>query len=203
MFTRKNLDQTLRDLGAKPSEAIFTELYQAHTDKSRFYHNDQHISECLSHFQKLRRSADHPAEIEIAFWFHDAVYDTRANDNEERSADWAKAFLTISGVNQVSIERVVSMIIATKTHETDDTDSEILVDIDLGILGASEEAFERYDAAIRSEFHWVPLDQYVQGRAQVLQHFLDRDYIYKTAFFRTNHEQQARSNIARKINQLW
>lgn len=206
MFTREHLNQTLIALGAKLSDQtanqLFTELHQAHTHEARFYHNEQHISECLSQFQKLRALAERPAEIEIAFWFHDAVYDTKANDNEARSAEWAERVLSSLGVGAASIARVVAMILATKTHETDDTDSALLVDIDLGILGASEAAFQCYDEAIRSEFHWVPWVQYKRARAAVLQGFLNRAFIYQTDYFKTHHEQQARSNLERKVRQL-
>ena len=98
--------------------------------------------------------------------------------------------------------RVVAMINATKSHKTYDTDSALLVDIDLGILGAPEAAFERYDEAIRSEFHWAPLAQYKLARAQVLRGFLNRESIYKTDYFQSNYEQQARNNLELKIRQL-
>lgn len=199
MFNPENLNRTLSELGAQPSEQLFDQLQIAHREAGRFYHNEQHISECLVHFQKLQTLAEQPAEIEIAFWFHDAIYDTKSNDNEERSADWAKQALTSLGVSPACIERVVALIIATKTHQTYDTDSAIMVDIDLGILGASEEAFERYDAAIRSEYFWVPWAQYVHGRRRVLQAFLGREFIYQTAFFREHYEQQARQNLVRKL----
>ncbi|WP_022953160.1 HD domain-containing protein [Leucothrix mucor] len=205
-FTRENLNKTLIALGAEltdqTSDQLFMELHQAHADEARFYHNEQHISECLSQFQLIRTLAERPAEVEIAFWFHDAVYETKASDNEARSAEWAKTFLSSVGVDEVSVARVVAMIIATKSHKTYDTDSALLVDIDLGILGASEAAFERYDEAIRSEFHWAPLAQYKLARAQVLRGFLNREFIYKTDYFRSNYEQQARNNLELKIRQL-
>ena len=77
-----------------------------------------------------------------------------------------------------------------------------MVDIDLGILGASPAVFEEYDAAIRREFHWVPTVQYCMGRSQVLSSFLKRKAIYQTSTLFDLLEVQARENLSRKIKEL-
>jgi predicted metal-dependent HD superfamily phosphohydrolase len=47
-----------------------------------------------------KKLAAHPEEVELAIWFHDAVYDTRRRDNEEKSAEWAEAFILQSGLSR-------------------------------------------------------------------------------------------------------
>ena len=150
----------------------------------------------------MRSLAIHPSEIQVAIWFHDAVYDTHQSDNEEQSAEWARSYLEGAGVSLESTTRIVRMILATKTHKPHDADAEIMLDIDLGILGTSAEVFESYDKAIRREYHWVPEEQYCVGRAQVLSSFLDRPNIYHTQLFSQQYESQARENLSRKIEEL-
>jgi len=41
--------------------------------------------------------SDHPREIEVALWFHDAIYDVKGHDNERLSADWAKKSVLDAG----------------------------------------------------------------------------------------------------------
>lgn len=202
MFTSERLNRALAALGMEPSADIFAQLRAAYTEPGRHYHTDIHIAECLAHFEEMRATAHHRAEIEIALWFHDAIYDTRRDDSEERSAEWAASFLTSNNVDEACIARITGLIMATKTHEARDMDAEIMLDIDLGILGAGEDAFEAYDAAIRLEYHWVPTAQYRAGRARVLSGFLERTAIYKTQEFHSRYEQQARANLARKIKEL-
>ena len=202
MFNQQNLHNSLQDLGVQEFGTIYDALQASYTESGRYYHTDQHINECLSQFQALRALADYPAEIEVAIWFHDAIYDTTQSDNEARSADWAKQFLTAASVDESSILRIVNMIVATKTHETISKDSVLLLDIDLGILGADATVFEAYDQAIRREFHWVPEAQYRIARAQILQAFLDRDSIYQTEPLKQRLEAQARQNLTTKIQQL-
>jgi predicted metal-dependent HD superfamily phosphohydrolase len=52
--------------------------------------------------------------VELALWFHDAIYDTRRNDNEERSADWARS--SIGTFAAEAAERVHTLVMATR-HE--------------------------------------------------------------------------------------
>jgi predicted metal-dependent HD superfamily phosphohydrolase len=202
MFTKENLHQSLAALGVIEPDDIFLELAGSYQANTRHYHTDRHVSECLKHFSYHRDQAENPAEIEIAIWFHDAIYDTTKSDNEEQSADWAKRFLSNKSVNPKVVDRITNMIIATKTHQSETEDSALMVDIDLGILGTSADAFEEYDAAIRREFHWVPTVQYCIGRSQVLSSFLKREAIYQTPVMFNLYEVQARENLSRKIKEL-
>ena len=119
----------------------------------------------------LFASATAPTEIELAIWFHDAVYDPKAGDNEERSADWAFRAMQDARCPADAIEAVRSMVLATKTHIAATEDEALLLDIDLGIT-APFERFQRYDSQIRLEYEWVPLEQYRAARKDVLQGFL-------------------------------
>ncbi|MCI5208770.1 MAG: N-methyl-D-aspartate receptor NMDAR2C subunit [Candidatus Electrothrix sp. ATG2] len=202
MFHQDNLTRSLTKIGAKPSFSIFDKLKQVYTEPGRHYHTDKHIADCLTHLQAQRQQATHPAEIAIALWFHDAVYDTRRDDNEEQSAEWAVNFLGASKVEQAIIDRVAQLIMVTKTHNPHDTDTALMADVDLSILGAQPHLFEQYDTDIRREYAWVPDEQFRQGRVRVLNSFLERDNIYTTASFAEQYEQQARVNLRRKIEQL-
>ncbi len=202
MFRRENLDRSLSEIGARPSRFIFDELKAAYTEPGRRYHTDRHISDCLTHFRTFRRLAIRPAEVEVAFWFHDAVYDTRRSDNEERSAEWAARFLGAAKADQVVIDRTARLITATKGHQPHDADAAVLIDIDLGILGASPHIFKQYDSDIRREYQWVPDEQFRQGRVQVLSSFLERPAIYSTEHFLREYEQQARANLRRRTEEL-
>src|SRR5262249_46323474 len=130
-------------------------------------------------------------------------YDTRRDDNELRSAHWAAEFLSDAGAGDDVCARVRDSIHATR-HDVpvSDPDQRWVVDIDLGILGQSPDAFARYDAAIRREYAWVPWPQYVDGRIAVLSGFLRRSHIYQTPLFRERYEAQARRNVAAAIDDL-
>jgi len=201
-FTAQQLHQSLAQLGVSEPGTIFDELARAYREQTRHYHGESHITECLNQFAQYRSKAKHPAQVEIAFWFHDAVYDTTQSDNELQSAQWAQRYLNEKGVEPAAVAAVADMINATATHRVDSADSAIMLDIDLGILGTAPDVFEAYDQAIRAEYHWVPTDQYREGRIKVLRSFLGRDRIYHTEEIYERLERQARENLAHKINQL-
>lgn len=202
MFLRENLERSLAELGIESTSTIFDELEDAYSEPGRFYHTDQHIAQCLRHFQDLRALSDHPAEVEVGLWFHDAVYDTHKPDNEERSAGWARSFLESAGGAPGAVERIESLIISTKTHEAHDTDTEIMLDVDLAILGAPIDVFEGYDALIRREYDWVSEAEFCEGRARILKAFLERPIIYHTSLFFDRYESRARENLRKKIKEL-
>ena len=202
MFTRESLHQSLSNLGITDPGDIFDHLHVAYTSEGRFYHSNKHISECLRYLEEYSHLGTKLDEIAVAIWFHDAIYDTHRNDNEELSAAWAKGYLSHEGVEHESIRRIESMIICTKTHEADTEDASLMLDIDLGILGTPRDVFESYDKEIRQEYHWVAEADYRQGRAVVLDSFLERKAIYTTPAFFEVCEKQARENLEWKINEL-
>lgn len=203
LFARARFESTLERLGVRPTRDVFPALETAYSEPDRHYHGTRHISECLAQFQNHLHLAVQPSEIEIALWFHDAIYDTRRSDNELRSADWAADFLRGERVVDDRVERVHAMIMATRhAAPVGDPDQRLLVDVDLGILGQPPPVFDAYDAAIRREYHWVPWPQYATARISVLTGFLDRPRIYSTAAFFDRYEAQARENIANAIEKL-
>ena len=202
MFTRDRLNETLSRMGASPAPRVFRELQKMYREADRFYHTEQHVVECLRALDRHVLVAGNPAEIELAIWFHDAVYDPRKSDNEARSAALARRTLLSVGVGAESVGRIASMILATRTHRAQGSDAELMLDIDLEILGQPQAIFWQYDQAIRKEYAWVPEAQYLSARARVLQGFLERSSIYCTAAFREAREQQARLNIERRLRAL-
>lgn len=179
-----------------PANAMLEAVLAAYAEPQRHYHTQQHLGECLALLETARHMAHHPGEVELALWFHDAVYDPQGKGNEARSADWACRALAEAGGEVVVQERVRTLIMAT-CHDAVplDQDACLLVDIDLGILGAEEKRFAEYDRQVRAEYRWVPGWLYRRKRKEVLTGFLDRASIYSTDHFRDRFEAQARLNL--------
>lgn len=183
-------------LRLQPAEELMEQLLAAYSQPQRHYHTLQHLGECLTHFDAAQHLAQNPAEVELALWFHDAVYEVKAQDNELRSAQWATQALQQAGASGAVCQRVHALIMATcHTATPMEADAKLLVDIDLAILGASPERFAEYDQQVRAEYRWVPKLIYGFKRKQVLQSFLQRPQIYSTAHFQQALEIQARSNL--------
>ncbi|MDD1508910.1 HD domain-containing protein [Pseudomonas sp. CNPSo 3701] len=193
--------RTWSGLGLQPDANLFEALMAAYAEPQRRYHSLQHLEECLGHFEQVRELAEHPEEVEIALWFHDAVYDVRGATNERQSADWAVRALMTGNASRSTQNRVEQLIMATR-HDAapGDSDERLLVDIDLSILGAAPKRFAEYDGQIRAEYSWVPEAIYVMKRKAVLSSFLARTSIYSTAYFRERYETQARINLSAAIH---
>lgn len=188
-------------VAATDGEAIFNDLQARYSEPHRAYHNLEHIRECLDQFDTARHLAARPVEIELAIWFHDAIYDSWRDDNEERSALLAAETLEAAGVDPATVERVAQLIrLTTHSAEQLNDDAALLCDIDLAILGAPPERFARYDADIRHEYQWVPEEVYRRERARVLARFLGRERIYITPFFFDRLERQARTNLSERLS---
>lgn len=181
---------------------LFERLVAAYSEPHRHYHSLQHLQECLGHFSQAVDGAHHPGEIEIALWFHDAIYELRGKDNESLSADWATQALQAAGAASDVQTRVHALIMATCHQATPaEPDQQLLVDIDLAILGSAPARFAQYDQQVKAEYNWVPGFLYRMKRKDVLKGFLNRKHIYSTRQFRDQLEAQARVNLKQAIGQ--
>jgi len=193
-----------RELGQPAAdEDLFRRLVACWSEPHRHYHTLQHLYECLDLFDGVRATAQRPGEIELALWFHDAFYDPRREDNEERSAEWARDSVLEAGLPAPVAARLHALVMATR-HEAvpQDADAQLLVDVDLAILGSEPARFDESDEQIRLEYAHVPEDEFRAGRRRVLGEFLARPRLYSTPYFQSRFERQARENLARALARL-
>lgn len=189
-------------LGAQPAPARFEQLRGLYAEPGRHYHNATHILACLQTFDELRELAESPDEVELAIWYHDAIYDPTRQDNEARSAELAVEVLASVGLD-ASSQSVYALIMATDHRQPSATnDQRLLVDIDLSILAAAAPAYQAYTEAVRSEYGHFPDALYRPGRAAVLKKFLERPVIFTTEPGKARWEQRARENIEEEIRGL-
>lgn len=177
------------------------ELVALYSAPDRAYHTLAHIEQCLVECERLPSDLAERPLLELALWYHDAIYDTRAQDSEERSAELASRMACEVGLTEPSAARVDALIRLTKTHEVPEGDlvAAYLVDIDLAILGSEPDRFAEYDRQIRQEYSWVPAEFYEPRRRQILAGFLGRPAIYRTPLFHALYEHRAHANLAQML----
>lgn len=185
---------------ARADETLFSNIIASYSEPHRKYHTLRHLEECLNHLDEVRCLAARPAEIELALWFHDAIYDVRRQDNEERSAEWVRASAEAASLPAGVCDRVQRLVLVTRHDAAPETmDEALLVDIDLSILGASPQCFDDYETAIREEYNWVPRLVFDFKRRWILSEFRRRDPLFRTAHFAKRFERQARDNLERSL----
>jgi predicted metal-dependent HD superfamily phosphohydrolase len=184
--------------------AVLADLRARYREPWRHYHALAHVADCLAWVAVLCGPGNDRPVLELAVWFHDAVYDPRRRDNEARSAVLVREQLGGIGVPVRTLDRVAALIAYTAGHVAPDTDADaaVLLDADLAILGAAPAAYDAYAAAIRREYAHVPADPYRKGRLAVLQTFLNRPRIYRTPYCQNALEAAARRNVTRERDHL-
>jgi predicted metal-dependent HD superfamily phosphohydrolase len=187
-------------LGIDPPGGALDALLARYAEPHRAYHTLRHLEECFAQLEPVRARCERPAEVELALWYHDAIYEPREPRNEERSAEWAEAVLREAGVAADAAHRVRDLVLVTKHDAVPETpDAQLLVDVDLAILGAPAERFDEYEAQVRVEYGWVPETAFRAARAKILRELLARPELYSTAWFRERLEARARANLARSL----
>jgi predicted metal-dependent HD superfamily phosphohydrolase len=198
--------RTWQGLGRPVPLRLRLELVAAWGARSRHYHDRRHLRECLGLLELWKGQGEHTAEVAIALWFHDAIYDPGADDNELRSAAWAARALGEVYVSSEVAQRVYDLVMATQ-HAAQPApvrslDAELLLDIDLAILGAPPERFQAFERDIRKEYAAVPDSVYRSARRTRLQGFIEREPLYHTLQARELLEAQARLNLQGALERL-
>ena len=194
----------VRRLGGREDAADAAEaLLSAWNDAARSYHGTAHLVDCLAQLDSVPDPVPERDLIEAALWYHDAVYDSRAHDNEARSATWADQALRALGVPPATTGEVARLVALTShTAPPADRAGRLVCDVDLSILGRAPDEYDAYARRIRAEYSWVPEPAYRAGRREVLARLLAREPLYGTEFFRARLEAPARGNLERELRGL-
>jgi predicted metal-dependent HD superfamily phosphohydrolase len=179
------------------SAHIYQLLINAYNEKQRVYHTQQHIEDCLKLFDDIKHQLHSADSVELAIWFHDAIYQLNAIDNEILSAD---LFMKLSdSVIQPAIrQQVYQHIIATLHNGSQmlDHDSRYMVDIDLSSFGLPWEKFLQNSRHVREEMRHIPDEEFYPKQYRFQQSLLKHGRFYQTDYFFRNYEQSALNNIA-------
>jgi predicted metal-dependent HD superfamily phosphohydrolase len=194
-------------VGTDSAARAWRALETGYGEPQRAYHNWSHIGAMLSGLDEASGEAEFDDmnfdEVELAIFFHDAIYDPRAKDNERKSAELFLDVCDEGASSQTNTRHIADMILATATHAGHaDLATRLLLDLDLRVLGGAPEHYAAYAEAVRSEYSFVPDKAWRDGRSAVLKRFLDRDRLFQTAHFLRLCEEQARKNIAAELEAL-
>jgi predicted metal-dependent HD superfamily phosphohydrolase len=202
---------------SRGARALLDSLLGRHRETHRRYHGVRHVTWVVRHVEEL--AATEPVgdlgAVVVAAFFHDAVYDPRAADNEAASARLAERELTVVDWAESRRQHVAAMVEATATHDVPtgtgidpaidraiETDTALLLDADLAVLGSDPASYQAYVAGVRSEYAHVSADDWCSGRIQILQSFLDRPALFATPTGRARWEARARANVVAEMASL-
>ena len=190
-------------LGFADNLGTYSQLQSKYNEKHRHYHNCSHIKATLDLLDRTKELADDYNSIEIALWFHDAIYKTFSSTNELDSANWAAEFLKENNADSLFIDKVHRLIMVTlHDSEPTDNDEKLIIDIDLSILGCESKLYEQFETWVRREYKLIPSFIYKKRRKEILGRFLDRDRIYSHDYFFETLENSARENLKNAIKKL-
>lgn len=180
------------------SSIVYQQLRDAYNEPQRVYHTLEHIKCCLSKFDEVSHLMKNPDAVELAIWFHDAIYQLGADDNEQLSADLFM-ILTDGLFQDVFRETVYQHIMATchtATAITDD-DTKLMVDIDLSSFGLPWTDFFSDSRKVRQEMSHISDAEYYQKQIAFQQCLLSRPSFFYSDYFIEHYEAQARANLAK------
>ena len=185
--------------------AAFDDIVGRHREPHRRYHGVRHVVWVVRHVHALEHevAVHDPPTVAAAAFFHDAVYDPPASDNEVESAALAERVLAELGWEERRCRVVGDLVRATAGHEPNgDPDRSVLIDADLAVLGSEPAAYLAYATGVRVEYGHLDDDEWRRGRAEVLRRLLAREPLYATEPGRRRWESRARANLAAELATL-
>lgn len=183
--------------------AVRDELVERWSQPHRHYHGPGHLLAVLEALDRLCAPSSPSAVLQLAAWFHDAVYDGVPGRDEEDSA--ALAEQALGGIlTDHDASEVARLVRLTAEHRTGvaDVDGSLLIDADLSILGASPEQYRRYVTQVRRDYAHVDDHAWRTGRARVLERLLALDPLYRTERGRALWQAAALANMRNELAEL-
>ena len=181
-----------------------TQLLDRWSEQQRRYHTTAHLLDVLSTLDLLCAPTVPPPVVQLAAWFHDAVYTGAAGADEEASAALAEHSLQKVGMAAAEVAEVVRLVLLTRDHSPAlaDRSGALLCDADLAVLGREPAGYARYQEQVRAEYAHVSEPDWRTGRSAVLQHLLDRRPLFTTPAAAARWERPAQANLQRELADL-
>jgi predicted metal-dependent HD superfamily phosphohydrolase len=163
------------------SRTEWAAVVAAWSEPHRRYHDLAHLAAVLGLVGELGGAAADLDAVRLAAWYHDVVYDPERSDNEEVSAQRARAGLR-GLVTDERLDEVERLVLLTAGHDPapGDTDGAVLCDADLAVLAAPPESYAAYASAVRLEYGHLGDQEFTSGRIAVLEHLLALPTLYRT-----------------------
>lgn len=198
----KQIFTTLTDIYNKDlSSKYWSEIVINYCDAGRYYHTLAHVETMYKELMSVKESFEDWDTVLLALFYHDIIYNTRKNNNEALSAEFAREKLIRLAYPSKKADRCIIHILATKGHCVNkDMDTNLFTDADLSVLGQSADVYKSYTENIRKEYFIYPDNVYNEGRKKLLKHFLSIPHIFKTDIFHDRYEKQARKNLTDELD---
>ncbi|MCP2264845.1 DUF4031 domain-containing protein [Promicromonospora thailandica] len=177
----------------------------------RVYHSPLHLAVALDALDTLAAEsgvAERTAwQARLALWFHDAVHDGVAGQDEERSAGLVAELLgplAGAGVSAADVDEVARLVLVTTDHTPapDDVVGGLVSDADLAVLGGTPAVYTRYTHQVRAEYCDVPEPLFRAARADVLRGLLARGPLFRTAPGAARWQDAAEANLRAELTLL-
>jgi predicted metal-dependent HD superfamily phosphohydrolase len=189
-------------------QPLIDALRARYSEPQRYYHSWDHIEALLRHYRRWEAHFHRPVPVLWALYWHDAIYDPQAKDNEEQSA----VLLEHDAQGHLPADDIAfaaAIVCATTAHKVPDglsaedaADTALFLDLDLSILGTPVQVYDRYETDIRKEYAFVPEVAFCAGRGAILKGFLARERLYLTDLAHAEWDAPARANLKRAIAAL-
>ncbi|MFC0166532.1 pantetheine-phosphate adenylyltransferase [Pseudoduganella danionis] len=177
----------------------------------RHYHNLDHLVHGLCEIRVwAANTRPEPADVAIvkqAFWFHDAEYGPAASGSD-MTAEEASARLWLDCHLGQEREDAAALIRATDHFQEAHVEhrlKDVLLSVDLAILGQDDEVYGNYTRAIRQEYIHLPDVKYRQERCAALAHMCrkaEAGQLFGNAYFAEQYNERAIENMQREMAQL-
>lgn len=184
---------------APASSEVVERLCAAWGGAARRYHDLGHLAACLHELDKARAEPAIADLVELALWYHDAVYEPGAGDCEQRSARLLEADAAVLALPAEAVRRAADLVLATAHGHggapVGDRATDLIVDIDLSILGRDVLSFMDFEYGVEEEYASTARFAFRVGRGRFLASLLASPHIFRTAYFRDRYERAARAQI--------
>ena len=155
----------------------------------------------------MKQYMKNPDAVEMAIYFHDVIYNTQAEDSENRSADfYHNAAMQSSDISfRIEVENLIkgTKWLGMQDHTIPQTDDlKLLHDIDFSIFAADYKRFLEYDNGIRKEYAHVPDTDFKAARGYFLNRFgsYGPPNVFQTPYFDND---KARENLKRLFREKY